>query len=46
MTYLFNNTPINAYQAQLSCQASGGHLVSFTSAVQQQEMEEGFMALG
>ncbi len=46
VTYLFNNTPVNAFQAELACQAGGGHLVSFTSVEQQQEIEEGFMTLG
>lgn len=43
---MFNNTPVNGYLAEMSCQAAGGHLVSFTSAEQQRELEQGFMASG
>jgi hypothetical protein len=46
VTYVFNNTPVNSYDAQTACNTYGGHLVWFSSLQEQQEVERGFMAMG
>jgi hypothetical protein len=46
ITYVFNNTPVNSYDAQTTCNTYGGHLVWFSSLHEQLEVERGLIAMG
>jgi hypothetical protein len=45
-TYMINTTAVNRYQAEESCAAQGGHVVSFTSITEQFEVEHYFIDQG
>ncbi len=44
--YTLNTTAVNRYQAQEACLAGGGHAVSYTSIVEQFEVENWFTLAG
>ena len=44
--YVFNNTPVNSFEAQATCNSYGGHLVWFSSQAEQVEVERAFAAMG
>jgi hypothetical protein len=46
ISYVFNNTLVNSYDAQTTCNTYGGHLVWFGSLQEQVEMERARMAMG
>jgi hypothetical protein len=45
-TYLFNNTPTTQQMAEFTCQAAGGHLLSYTTQQEQREVEQYFINSG
>ena len=45
-TYVFNSTATTQQQAELGCQAAGGHLLSYTSRQEQREVEQYFISTG
>lgn len=46
VTYMLNLTKANVYEAEDSCMANGGHLVSFQSLEEQVDVEHYFGAQG